>query len=94
MIFERDLFHPVMNARIKGVTKLTKCFDFLFSCKLGGFVLSITDNLSATLQSPKVSAAQGFEMAFQVLDTLARCRDEEHFTTFWESVLKEKKEVK
>ena len=52
-----------------------------------------TDNRSRTLQSPELSAAQGYEKAQIVIRSLKKCRDDGSFTTFWEFVVKRTENV-
>ena len=47
-------------------------FDFLFGLVLGVCILSHTDNLSKTLQTPKLSAADGQHIAELTCKTLER----------------------
>ena len=47
-----------MRACIIGVQSYIKTFDFFFGIILGELILRHSDNLSKTLQSPKLSAAE------------------------------------
>ena len=51
------------RARINGVEAQMMQFDFLFGLVLGVYILSHTDNLSKTLQTSKLSAADGQNIA-------------------------------
>ena len=52
-----------MKSRIIGVKTMMFKFDFLFSCVIGKTPLNQTDNLSKTLQNPKLSALEGQTIA-------------------------------
>ena len=48
-----------MRARVIGVQSYMKTFNFFFFCVLlGELILRHSDNLSKTMQSPKLSAAE------------------------------------
>ena len=49
--------------------------------------LKHTDNLSKTLQSPKLTAADAHSVAELTCDTLEQIRNEESFGLFWEKLL-------
>ena len=57
-------------------------FDFLFGCLLGKFILKQTINLSKTLQSSKLSAAEGQESCEDVITTLGKDRNENRSICF------------
>ena len=59
-------------------------FDFLFGLMLGVFILSHTDNLSKTLQTQKLSAADGQNIAELTCKTLERICTDDSFKLFWE----------
>ena len=46
------------------------------------------DNLSQTLQSKTMSAAEGQKVGKMVIDTLQSIRNDESYELFWEKVLK------
>ena len=52
------------------------------------FILSHTDNLSKMLQTPKLNAADGQNIAELTCKTLERTRTDESFKLFWEKVLR------
>ena len=60
--------------------------DFLFGCLLGKVILKQTDKLSKTLQSPKLSAAEGQESCEDVITTLGKDRNAKSFDLFCESL--------
>ena len=51
---------------------------------LGELIFRHADNLSKTLQSSKISAAEGQRVAELTVATLERLRCEEQFSSFWE----------
>ena len=73
-----------MRGRILGAQSKMNTFDFLFGCLLGKIILKQTDNLSKSLQSPTLSAAEGQEIAQDVIMTLEKDRNEKSFDLFWE----------
>ena len=58
-------------------------FEFLFGLVLGTRILKHTDNLSKTLQSPELTAADGQKLTCQ---TLERIWNDECFDLFWDRV--------
>ena len=74
-----------MRSRIIGVKTCMRTFDFLFGIMLGELLLRHSDNLSKTLQSPHMSAAEGQKIAAMTVKTL---RTDESFQAFWELVEK------
>ena len=54
----------------------------------GELVLNYGDNLSATLQSSTISAAEGQRVASLTDTTLAKMRTDDAFTMFWALVQK------
>ena len=73
-----------MRGRILGAKSKMNTFDFLFGCLLGKIILKQTDNLSKSLQSPTLSAAEGQEIAQDVILTLEKDHNEKSFHLFWE----------
>ena len=71
------------KARIHGVQAQMRTFDFIFGTVLGEIILRHTDNLSRTLQSKILSAAEGQEVAGMVVHTLEAIRDDASFDIFW-----------
>lgn len=51
------------QARIGGVKANMKTFDFVFGLVLGQRLLAHTDNLSKTMQSPKMTASEAQHVA-------------------------------
>ena len=75
-----------MKCRIIGVKACMVSFDFLFGLMLGQLLLHHSDNLSQTLQSLSMSAAEGQCVAAMTVKTLQSLRSEENFAAFWERV--------
>ena len=75
------------KARINGVAAQMKKFEFLFGTILGEMLLQHCDNLSQTLQSKTISAAEGQHLGKMVIDTLQGMRKDELFDLFWEKSL-------
>ena len=63
-------------------------FEFMFGVVLDQLLLRHGDNLSRTLQSPHLSAAEGQKVARMTLQTLQSLRSEENFKLFWAKVTK------
>ena len=77
-----------MQSRIQGVSACMTLFDFMFGIVLGELLLRRGDNLSQTLKSPHISAAEGHKFARMTLQTLQSLRSEENFMLFWAKVTK------
>ena len=75
-----------MRSRIIGVSTTMKSFNFFFGVSLGELILRHSDNLSRTLQSSRVSAAEGQRIAAMSVKTLGSMRTEESFKMFWSNV--------
>ena len=56
-----------IKARVRGVKSVMKTFDSVFGSQLAVVLLRQTDNLSRTLQNPQISAAQGNNIALDVI---------------------------
>ena len=59
-----------MRSRIHGVSVYMKSFDFFFGLLLGEFILKHSDNLSKTLQTMAMSAAEAQKIAQMTVRTL------------------------
>ena len=81
------------RARIGGVEAQMEKFGFLFGVVLGARVLKHTDNLSKTLQSPSLSAAEGQKLANLTCRTLEKIRNDECFDLFWQRTLQLQREL-
>ena len=69
-----------MKARIIGVQAQFKNF---FGVLLGELILKHSDNLSKTLQSPRLSASEGQQIAAMTVKTLQSLRTDSNFDLFW-----------
>ena len=78
-----NVSNPAVKGRIIGVQFQFKTFRYLFGVALGQLILRHSDNLSKTLQSPKLSAAEGQRIAPMTVTTLHLLRDDRHFDLFW-----------
>ena len=68
-------------------------FDFFFGLVLGEILLNHCDNLSKTLQNPRLSTTEGQTVANMTKRNLATLRAEDKFKLFWEMVRKMAVEV-
>ena len=75
-----------MRARILGVSSSMRTFNFFFGLVLGELVLRHSDNLSMTLQSVQISAAEGQKVADMTVTTLQSIRSDANFDLFWSKV--------
>ena len=66
-----------VKARILGCKANMKTFDYFFGLLLGEQLFSHTDNLSATLQSRKISAVESQKIAGQTVEPFNRVCSEE-----------------
>ena len=72
-----------MRSRILGVSSCMSSFDFFFGVTIGEMLLQHTDNLSRTLQSANISAAEGQHVAKLTVKTISQLRNEDSFKLFW-----------
>ena len=77
-----------MKARTRGVETYMKNFDFVYGVLLGELVLGHNDNLSRTLQDPKLSAVQAQDCANKTVETMISIRNDEKYDLFWDLVNK------
>ena len=70
---------PSVKARIIGVQAQFKNFRYFFGVLLGELILKHSDNLSKTLQSPKLSASEGQRIATMIVKTLQSLRTDSNF---------------
>lgn len=70
---------PDIKGRIIGVQTQMSHFKFLFGLKLCERILVITDNLSKSLQTQSLSAAEGQALASLTIKTLEKMRTEGDF---------------
>ena len=74
------------RARLIGVQHCMSTFEYFFGVMLGEMILKHTDNLSKTLQDPKLSASEGQQLADLTRKTLEKLRTEGSFDLFWSKV--------
>lgn len=75
-----------MRARVNGVKSQMQSFGFYFGICIGELILKHADNLSKTLASSTISAAEGQKVAGLSVATLVKLRSDEQFSLFWESI--------
>ena len=63
---------PEVRARVVGVQAQMEKFQFYFGVALGELIFRHADSLSKTLQSSKISAAEGQRVAELTVETLER----------------------
>ena len=63
-----------------------KTFDFVFGLVLWQCLLAHTDDLTKTMQSPKMTASEAQHVAELTCQTLLKMRDDTHFDLFWQFV--------
>ena len=69
---------PDIRARAGGIERKMNTFKFVYGMHLSMLVLNLSDNLSTTLQSPNISAADAQKTAHLVVETLQKLRSNEH----------------
>ena len=74
---------PELKSRIIGVQSQMNQYKVLFGLKLSERILKITDNLSATLQSQSLSAAEAQSIAQMTIKTLESMRSDDAFKLFF-----------
>ena len=82
-----------MKGRITGAQTNMKKFSFLFGSLLGEKVLTQTDNLSCSLQSPELSAIEAHQLAEAVIGSLQQEQNEATFNSFWDTVCSKRDEL-
>ena len=75
-----------LKARIGGVAAQMEKFHFIFGVELGRKILTMTDNLSRSLQTKTISAHEGQTLVKTTLSTLLKMRTEMNYTLFWKYV--------
>ena len=81
-----EVSDPSIKSRIIGVQTQFKTFQYFYGVILGELILKHSDNLSKTLQSPKLSASEGQHVAEMTVRILQTLRNDTHFDLFWEKV--------
>ena len=87
--FLSEYGEPDMKARVIGIKTQMKSFEFFFGVLLGHLVLSHSENLSVTLQTPKMSAAEAQKISRCAVGTIVSLREEAQFNKFWHDTLSE-----
>lgn len=77
-----------VRARVIGVQAQMRSFDYFFGVCVAELVLDHGDNLSATLQSSTISAAEGQHVAALSVQTLKSLRTDDFCELFWSTVLR------
>ena len=72
--------------RVQGVAASMKKFDTFFGFTFGEYLLRFTDNLSKTLQSPELCAADCHALANDTLKTLENLKSYENFSKLWDKI--------
>lgn len=83
---ECDSKDSEIRARILGVSAQMRTFEYLFGVMLPHEILSLTDNLSKSLQQESLSASEGQRLAKRTLDSLVNLRSDDSFDSFWTTV--------
>ena len=81
-----------IQARIIGIQTQMNKFNYFFGVKLAIRLLRHSDNLSTTLQDPKLSASQAQSIAQNIVIILEKLRDDDYFLLFWKEVLTESRQ--
>ena len=81
-----------MKARMIGAQTTMRKLPFLFGCLVEAKILSQTNILSKTLQSPELCATEAHKCADGFVKTLKKEHCEEEFNLFWRKV-EEKKSI-
>ena len=76
-----------MKSLIQGVSSCVKTFNLFFGVVLGELLLKHSDNLSRTLQSSSMSAAEGQKIAVMTISTLQSIHSNENFLLFWKRIV-------
>ena len=74
---------PEMSARCAGISAQFASFGYLFGVFLGHHLLSLADNLSISLQSKTMSAADAQVCAKLTVSALRAFHSDEKFMAFW-----------
>ena len=75
-----------MKSRIQGVAAQMATFNFYFGSSLALLILRHADNLSKSLQTKDMSAAEGQIVAAMKNSTLKSMRSDDGFDCFWQRV--------
>ena len=80
---------PEMRGRIIGVQAQMVKFEYFFGISILQILLRHSDNLSKTLQSPKITANEGQKLSNLTVKTLISLRSDILFNNLWEKLKKE-----
>ena len=80
---------PEMRGRIIGVQAQMVKFEYFFGINSLQILLRHSDNLSKTLQSPKITASEGQKLSNLAMKTLISLRSDTLFNNPWERLKKE-----
>ena len=80
---------PDIRARAGGLERKMNTFKFVYGIHLSMLVLNHSDNLSTTLQTPNICAADAQETAHLVVETLQKLRSNEQAQCFFDRIKKE-----
>ena len=80
---------PEMRGRINGVQAKMVKFEYFFSINILQILLRDSDNLSKTLQSPKITASEGQKLSNLTVKTLISLRSYALFSNLWQKLKKE-----
>ena len=80
---------PEMRGRIIGVQAQMVKFEYFFGISILQILLRHSDNLSKTLQSPKITASEGQKLSNLTVKTLISLRSDTLFNNLWEKLKKE-----
>ena len=78
-----------IRAKAGGIERKMNTLKFVYGMHLAMLVLNHSDNLSATLQDPKLCAADAQKTAQLVVQTLSKLRDDEHAQNFLDKIKRE-----
>ena len=78
-----------IRARAAGLERKMNYFNFMYGLRLSMLVLTHSDNLSATLQTPNICAADAQKATNLVIDTLQKLRTDERAQNFFDLAKKE-----
>ena len=67
-------------------TKMMRTFDYFYGLRLGILLLRHSDNLSASLQTKDLYAAEAQTTAKHTVATLKKMRTDENCHLFWEDI--------
>ena len=82
-----------MRSRIIGAQTVMNTFKYMFGCKLGHLLLNMTDNLSKTLQSTTMTAAEGQHLTSLTVKALKNIRNDSDFDNLWEAAIQQQQSL-